>query len=93
MVKNRDKEEKTGKPQWKNRLVNDNSVSLTQILLAHLKWDIFSHQPYSPDLAPSNFHLFPAVKVKLGVGGLEIYKRSSKNLIIFLKNWIGVFIF
>lgn len=23
------------------------------------EWELFGHPPYSPDLAPSNFHLFP----------------------------------
>ena len=28
-------------------------------------WDIFEHPPYSPDLAPSDFFLFPKVKERL----------------------------
>jgi histone-lysine N-methyltransferase SETMAR len=27
-----------------------------------VKWDILDHPPYSPDLAPSNFHLFLHLK-------------------------------
>jgi histone-lysine N-methyltransferase SETMAR len=30
-----------------------------------LGWEIFEHPPYSPDLAPSNFHLFPNKKKHL----------------------------
>ena len=30
------------------------------------KWEIFPHPPYSPDLAPSDFHLFPQLKLHLG---------------------------
>jgi hypothetical protein len=26
-------------------------------------WEIFDHNPYSPDLAPSNYHLFAKMKV------------------------------
>ncbi|UYV63443.1 hypothetical protein LAZ67_2004096 [Cordylochernes scorpioides] len=26
------------------------------------KWEFFTHPPYSPELAPSDFHLFPALK-------------------------------
>ena len=39
---------------------------VTQDLLASFKWDLFPHPPYSPDLAPSDFHLFPALKKSLG---------------------------
>ena len=28
-------------------------------LLKKFKWELFSHPPYSPDVAPSDFHLFP----------------------------------
>lgn len=34
--------------------------------LHRLKWEIFGHPPYSPDLAPSDFHLFPKLKEFLG---------------------------
>ncbi|UYV61265.1 PRODH, partial [Cordylochernes scorpioides] len=37
-----------------------------QTLLENFKWEIFTHPPYSPDLAPSDFHLFPALKLHLG---------------------------
>ncbi|UYV69359.1 hypothetical protein LAZ67_6003315 [Cordylochernes scorpioides] len=38
----------------------------TQTLLENFKWEIFTHTPYSPDLAPSDFDLFPALKLHLG---------------------------
>jgi histone-lysine N-methyltransferase SETMAR len=31
-------------------------------LLQRSWWAILEHPPYSPDLAPSDFHLFPALK-------------------------------
>ncbi|UYV84091.1 hypothetical protein LAZ67_X001152 [Cordylochernes scorpioides] len=31
-----------------------------------LKWEIFTHPPYSPDVSPSDFHLFAALKLHLG---------------------------
>ena len=38
----------------------------TQALLREqLHWDIFEHPPYSPDLAPSDFFLFPKMKEHL----------------------------
>ncbi|UYV74225.1 hypothetical protein LAZ67_11002523 [Cordylochernes scorpioides] len=51
-------------------LVPDNArphaVRTTQTLLENFKWEIFTHPPYSPELAPSDFHLFPALKLHLG---------------------------
>lgn len=35
-------------------LLHDN----TQALLQKFHWDLFDHSPYSPNLAPSDFHLF-----------------------------------
>lgn len=31
-----------------------------------LNYDLLPHPPYSPDLAPSDFHLFPKLKTFLG---------------------------
>ena len=39
-------------------------VSMAKI--AELKYDLLHHPPYSPDLAPSDFHLFPNLKKILG---------------------------
>jgi hypothetical protein len=30
--------------------------------LLKLKWDVLPHPPYSPDLAPSDYHLFGPMK-------------------------------
>ncbi|UYV63292.1 K02A2.6-like [Cordylochernes scorpioides] len=30
--------------------------------MENFKWEIFTHPPYSPELAPSDFHLYPALK-------------------------------
>lgn len=50
-------------------LFHDNArphaARLTQDLLEGFKWDVFGHPPYSPDLAPSDFHLFPQLKQHL----------------------------
>ena len=36
--------------------------SVIRFLKAKFKWDILDHPPYSPDLAPSDFHLFLHLK-------------------------------
>jgi len=39
----------------------------TQKKLACLGYQCLDHQPYSPDLAPSDYHLFPGLKKQLKV--------------------------
>jgi len=50
-------------------LLQDNarphSAHVTNALLEKFKWDILNHPPYSPDLAPSDFHLFLHLKKHL----------------------------
>ncbi|GBM25953.1 Histone-lysine N-methyltransferase SETMAR [Araneus ventricosus] len=42
------------------------SAIVTQQLLEQFKWDVCDHPAYSPDLATSDFHLFPELKNSLG---------------------------
>ena len=50
-------------------LLHDNawphSAHVTTVLLEKFKWDILDHLSYSPDLTPSNFHLFLHLKKHL----------------------------
>jgi len=41
------------------------SAHVTTALLEKFKWDILDHPPYSPDFAPSYFHLFLHIKKHL----------------------------
>ena len=41
------------------------SAGKTQALLHEFRWEIIQHPPYSPDLAPSDFFLFPNLKKSL----------------------------
>jgi hypothetical protein len=34
------------------------TAALTRAVVEHLNWELFDHPPYSPDLAPSGYHLF-----------------------------------
>ncbi|UYV65352.1 K02A2.6-like [Cordylochernes scorpioides] len=34
--------------------------------MENFKWEIFTHPPHSPELSPSDFHLYPALKWHLG---------------------------
>ena len=42
------------------------AAARTQAVLREFGWEVFEHPAYSPDLAPSDFHLFPALKEFLG---------------------------
>jgi transposase len=50
-------------------LLHDNapthSAAATVNLLNSWSWEILPHPPYSPDLAPSGFHIFPKMKKHL----------------------------
>jgi len=39
----------------------------TQKKLAYLDFHCLDHPPYSPDLSPSDYHLFPGLKIQLKV--------------------------
>jgi len=41
------------------------TANRTRELLDYFGWEVFDHPPYSPDLAPSDYHLFPNMKTWL----------------------------
>jgi transposase len=41
------------------------TASDTRAHLEHFHWELFDHPPYSPDLAPSDYHLFIYLKKRL----------------------------
>ncbi|CAK9827626.1 Mariner Mos1 transposase [Anthophora retusa] len=41
------------------------TAQTTQECIRKLGWEILPHPPYSPDLAPSDFHMFGPLKVAL----------------------------
>lgn len=43
-----------------------NSVGVTQNLIEEFSWKQFKHPPYSPDLAPPEYHLFLNLKSDFG---------------------------
>ena len=58
-----------GKLSSKVLFFHDNArphtANRTRELLDHFEWEVFDHPPYSPDLAPSDCHLFPNMKTWL----------------------------
>jgi hypothetical protein len=51
-------------------MLHDNArphtAAATQYLIATFGWEQFDHPPYSPDLAPRDFHVFLHLKTFLG---------------------------
>jgi len=58
-----------GKLSSKVLFFHDNArlhtANRTRELLDHFGWQVLDHPPYSPDLAPSDYHLFPNMKTWL----------------------------
>ncbi|GBN04748.1 hypothetical protein AVEN_63722-1 [Araneus ventricosus] len=46
-------------------IARPHTAHVTPTLLDYFRWEQFCHPPYSPDLAPSDFHLFPHLKTFL----------------------------
>jgi hypothetical protein len=42
------------------------TAARTPALLQHFNWELFDHLSYSPDFAPSDYHLFNHLKNRLG---------------------------
>jgi len=62
------KEKRRGKVTKGVLFLHDNAPGhralATQKKLTYLGFQCLDHPPYSPDLAPSDYHLFPGVKKK-----------------------------
>ena len=59
-------------------------AKVVKTYLETLKWEVLSHPPYSPDVAPSNYHLFRS----MAHGLAEQHFRSYEEV----KNWIDSWI-
>jgi hypothetical protein len=56
---------------------------MTKVAIQDLDWEILPHPPYSPDLAPSDYHLFHSISNNLC--------RISFNDNGELQNWLDDF--
>jgi histone-lysine N-methyltransferase SETMAR len=70
-------------------LLHDNArphaSARTQAMLQEFGWEGFEHPAYSPDLAPSDFHLFPKLKEFLGVRRF----KSDEEVKNAVKEWLN----
>jgi histone-lysine N-methyltransferase SETMAR len=46
--------------------VQPHAAARIQVVLQEFGWEVSEHPAHSPDLAPSDFHLFPLLKAVLG---------------------------
>ncbi|EGI63035.1 Mariner Mos1 transposase, partial [Acromyrmex echinatior] len=53
--------------------------------LEGVKWEILLHPPYSPDIAPSDFHLFRSMQSALSGERFNSYESIKK----WLDEWIA----
>jgi len=58
----------------------------TQKKLAYLGFQCLDHPPYSPDLAPSDYHLIPGVKKKKQLKGRHF--SSDTEVIAAAETWL-----
>jgi transposase len=61
-----------------------NTAAHTNALIKLFNWEIFDHPPYSPDLAPSNYHLFTKMKVWLATQPFH----TNEELMTGVNNWL-----
>jgi transposase len=61
------------------------TAACTRALLEHFYWELFERPSYSPDLAPSNYHLFIYLRSWLGSQCFN----SNEELIEGIKMWLS----
>lgn len=51
--------------------------------LKELKWEILLHPPYSPDIAPSDYHLFRSLQNDLNGKNFDSVKAVKNHITAF----------
>lgn len=67
------------------------TANVTKELLQEFDWDVFDHPPYSPDLAPSDFHLFLHLKSFLGGRHFNDDDELKEHVTTWLKTQAATF--
>jgi histone-lysine N-methyltransferase SETMAR len=58
---------------------------MTTGALDEVHWEVLPRRAYSPDLAPSDFHLFGPLK---GAGGVKGF-RADSEIKLFMQRWLA----
>jgi hypothetical protein len=61
------------------------TAACTRTLLEHFNCELFDHPPYSPDLAPSDYHLSTYVKNWFRSRRFNIYEELMEGV----KTWLS----
>ena len=79
-------------PHWQKKKIlfhQDNASSHTPAVpmakIHELRLELLDHPPYSPDLAPSDFFLFPHIRIALGGQRFS----SNEEAITFVNNYFA----
>ncbi len=90
-------DKRRGKLSKKILFIHDNArphtAEMTQAMLETLKWEVFPHPPHSPDLAPSDFHLFPAMHVAFGGKRFNSDEEVQQAVLSYLRKLAAEFYF
>ncbi len=74
----------------KVRLLHDNArpnvSKITRRKLEELGWQVLAHRPYSPDLTPSNYHLFRSVRDHLSEKHLDDEEQLKSDVEKFVQS-------
>lgn len=67
------------------------TARVTTALIEKFGWEIVLHPPYSPDLAPSDYHLFPDLKKHLGGTHFANEEELKEEVLSYLRGLAGDF--
>jgi histone-lysine N-methyltransferase SETMAR len=64
---------------------------MTQQTIKQFGWEVLAHPPWSPDLAPSDYHLFLSLRNYLRNKHYEDFDELKSDLTVFLESQLANF--
>jgi histone-lysine N-methyltransferase SETMAR len=61
-------------------------AKMTQQTIKQFGWEVLAHPPWSPDLAPSDYHLFLSLRNYLRNKHYEDFDELKSDLTVFLES-------
>jgi histone-lysine N-methyltransferase SETMAR len=59
---------------------------MTQKKIKKLNWEILDHPPYSPDLAPSDYHLFRSLQHHINNKKFERFEEVNDAILAYVES-------